>query len=180
MPHSGDAPVGRNECGMIVYSENMKITLLTVGKTTIPFVADGIREFLTRLKRFPTPFELRVVADVKTTRKTTESAQKHTEGEAILAAVAASDVLILLDEHGKEFTSREFAEFIEQKAVSGIKSLVFVVGGPYGFSPDVYARANGKISLSRMTFPHELIRLFFIEQLYRAFTISAHLPYHHD
>ncbi len=158
----------------------MKITLLTVGKTTIPYVADGINEFLNRLKRFSTPFELKVVADVKTSRKTTEIAQKQAEGEAILATLSTSDILILLDERGNELTSRQFAEYIEQKAVGGAKSLVFAVGGPYGFSPDVYTRANGKISLSRMTFPHELVRLFFVEQIYRAFTISAHLPYHHD
>ena len=97
----------------------MKITLLTIGKTTIPYVADGINEFLNRLKRFSTPFELKVVADVKTSRKTTESAQKQAEGEAILATLSTSDILILLDERGNELTSRQFAEYIEQKAVGG-------------------------------------------------------------
>lgn len=133
MPHSGDAPVSRDECGMSVYFPRMKITLLTVGKTTIPYVADGINEFLNRLKRFSTPFELKVVADVKTSRKATEIAQKQAEGEAILATLSTSDILILLDERGNELTSRQFAEYIEQKAVGGAKSLVFAVGGPYGF-----------------------------------------------
>ena len=143
-------------------------------------MAEGIKEFENRLKRFSTPFEFRIIADVKTSRKTTEAQQKQAEGEAILNAVSTSDRLILLDERGKQYTSREFANFIEQSALSGAKNLVFAVGGPYGFSQDVYARANGMISLSKMTFPHELVRLFFIEQLYRAFSISAHLPYHHD
>lgn len=158
----------------------MKITLLAVGRTSIPFVSDGIDEYVNRIKRFPIPFEIRIVADVKTTPKTTEAGQKQAEGEAILAATKPSDCLILLDERGRQYTSREFSGFIEQKALSGVKNLIFAVGGPYGFSQSVYTRANGQISLSKMTFPHELVRLFFIEQIYRAYTITAHLPYHHD
>ena len=158
----------------------MKISLLTVGKTTIPYVADGINEFLNRLKRFSTPFELKVVADVKTSRKTTESAQKQAEGEAILATLSTSDILILLDERGNELTSRQFAEYIEKKMHTTPRRLVFVVGGPYGFAQSVYTTAHEKISLSKMTFSHQMIRLIFTEQLYRAFTILNNEPYHHE
>jgi len=158
----------------------MKITLLVVGPTTIPYVNEGLLSFCTRLKRFQTPFEIRVIADVKTSKKTTADAQKKAEGVQILSGVQSSDHLVLLDERGRQFTSREFAAFIDQKGVSGVKNLIFVIGGPYGFSQEVYNRANSLLSLSKMTFPHELVRLLFVEQIYRAYTISANLPYHHD
>ena len=158
----------------------MKIQLLVVGSTTISYVRNGIEEFTDRIRRFPTPFEIKVVADVKTLKKSTPDAQKQAEGTAILANVQNSDHLVLLDERGRQYTSREFAAFIEQKGVAGVRNLIFVVGGPYGFSDEVYNRANSMLSLSKMTFPHELVRLFFVEQIYRAYTISANVPHHLD
>lgn len=158
----------------------MKITLIVVGRTTTPYICEGINDFNKRINRFAKPFEIKIVTDVKASRKTTPESQKQAEGIAILSAFTSSDFVVLLDERGQQFTSREFSIFIEQKGLSGIKNLIFVVGGPYGFSQEVYARANALISLSKMTFPHELVRLFFVEQIYRALSISAHLPYHHD
>lgn len=157
----------------------MKIVLLVVGKTTTAFLREGIEEYSSRVNRF-IPFEIKVVADVKTSKKMTPEQQKEAEGVRILENVQSSDNLILLDERGKEYTSRQFSAFIEQKAQVVSKNLIFVVGGPYGFSKPVYDRANGMLSLSKMTFPHEMIRLFFTEQLYRALSITANLPYHHD
>lgn len=157
----------------------MKICLLVVGKTTTDFLREGIDEYASRVSRF-TPFEIRVIPDVKTSRKLTPQLQKEAEGELILAQIQGGDHVVLLDERGREFTSREFSDFLEQKTLSVPKTLFFVVGGPYGFSPAVYARADSKLSLSRMTFPHEMVRLFFVEQIYRALTIARNMPYHHD
>lgn len=124
-------------------------------------------------------FELQFVADVKNAQKLSESQQKEKEGEAILKKLSSTDILVLLDEKGKTYTSIEFSEFLQKKMNSGIKQLVFAVGGPYGFSDALYQRANGSISLSKMTFSHQMVRLFFIEQIYRAFTILRNEPYHH-
>lgn len=157
----------------------MKIILMVVGKTSTKFVRDGVAEYAGRINRF-IPFEIKVIPDIKTTRKLTEQAQKEAEGSQILAHFQPTDHVVLLDERGKELTSREFSTFIEQKSQTVPKNLIFVVGGPYGFSPEVYNRANGLLSLSKMTFPHELVRLFFTEQIYRAITISRNMPYHHD
>jgi len=157
----------------------MKITLLVVGKTTTGFIKTGTEEYAGRIGRF-IPYEIKVVPDVKTSRKMTPDAQKDAEGDLILAQLQASDHVVLLDERGKELTSRQFAGFIEQKTIAGVKNLVFIVGGPYGFSTKVYERAASMLSLSKMTFPHELIRMFFTEQVYRAMAILNHLPYHHD
>lgn len=157
----------------------MKICLLVVGKTTTDFLREGIDEYASRVSRF-IPFEIRVIPDVKTSRKLTPQLQKEAEGELILAQIQGGDHVVLLDERGREFTSREFSDFLEQKTLSVPKTLFFVVGGPYGFSPAVYARADSKLSLSRMTFPHEMVRLFFVEQIYRALTIARNMPYHHD
>ncbi len=157
----------------------MKLCLMAVGKITAKNLQTGIDDYTERIKRFM-PFELRIIPDIRTSKKTTAIAQKETEGAAILSQIQPGDFVILLDERGKELTSRQFAEMIEKKSHEVAKSLVFIIGGPYGFSPDVYARANAMLSLSKMTFPHELIRLFFTEQLYRAMTISHNLPYHHD
>lgn len=157
----------------------MKIVLLVVGKTTTGFIKDGVEEYAGRINRFM-PFEIRVIPDIKTTRKISEQAQKDAEGKLILAQLQPADHVVLLDERGKEMTSREFSGFIEKKAQIVQKNLVFIVGGPYGFSPEVYAKANSMLSLSKMTFPHEMIRLFFTEQIYRAMTISRNMPYHHD
>ena len=157
----------------------MKIILMVVGKTSTKFVREGVEEYAGRINRFM-PFEIKVIPDIKTTRKLTELAQKEAEGTQILAYVQPTDHMVLLDERGKEMTSREFSTFIEQKSQTVPKNMIFVVGGPYGFSQEVYTRANSLLSLSKMTFPHELVRLFFTEQIYRAITISRNMPYHHD
>lgn len=157
----------------------MKICLLVVGKTTTEFLRQGIDEYASRVSRF-IPFEIKVIPDVKTSRKLTPQLQKEAEGEQILAQIQGGDHVVLLDERGSEYTSREFSDFLQQKTLSVPKTIFFVVGGPYGFSPAVYARADSKLSLSRMTFPHEMVRLFFVEQIYRALTIARNMPYHHD
>lgn len=157
----------------------MKIVLMTVGKTTNANLRPLIEEYTARVNHF-IPFEIIEIPDLKTTRKLTPQLQKQAEGEAILARLQPSDHLVLLDERGKEPTSREFAEALARKEHTVAHRLVFLVGGPYGFSPDIYSRGNEKMSLSRMTFPHEMVRLFFAEQLYRAYSILHNLPYHHD
>lgn len=157
----------------------MKITLMVIGRTTTPALRSGIEEYARRISRFY-PFEIVELPDVKTSRKLTEALQKVAEGEMMLSRIQPADHLVLLDERGREMTSREFATDLGNKAVTLPRQLIFAVGGPYGFSPAVYARANEKLSLSKMTFPHEMVRLFFTEQLYRACTILRNLPYHHD
>lgn len=124
-------------------------------------------------------FELQIIPDLKKTKSLTESQQKQKEGELLLKHIDTSDEVILLDEKGKSYSSVAFSEVLQKKMNSGIKNLVFIIGGPYGFSEEVYSRANGKVSLSAMTFSHQMVRLFFIEQLYRAFTILKNEPYHH-
>ena len=157
----------------------MEIQLLVIGKSSSDLLQRATDVYLERLKHY-VKFGIRVLADVKNTKSMTESQQKEAEGRMFLGAFQASDFVMLLDERGKEYTSVEFSSYLESKMVSGLKRLVFVVGGPYGFSPEVYSRANGKISLSKMTFSHEMIRLFFAEQVYRAMTILRHEPYHHE
>lgn len=152
---------------------------MVVGRTATPYLREGIEEYRKRVNRY-IPFEIVELPDVKTSRKLTEEKQKLAEGEMMLARIAPGDHVVLLDERGKHLTSREFAADIQQKAITLPRQLVFVVGGPYGFSPQVYERANEKLSLSKMTFPHEMVRLFFTEQLYRACTIARNEPYHHD
>ncbi len=157
----------------------MKIVIIAVGKTSIGYVACGVEEFLKRANRY-VPTELIVIPDVKSSKALSEDAQKQQEGRSIIAALQPGDIVTLLDERGKELTSREFSSMIERRMVQGIKRLVFVIGGPYGFSNEVYERADSKLSLSRMTFTHEMVRLFFMEQIYRAMTIMRGEPYHHD
>lgn len=157
----------------------MKILILAVGKTSTPYITEGVDNYLKRAARYM-PVALQIVADVKSTKSLSEESQKQKEAAAILEALQPGDRVILLDEHGKELTSREFSDFISRTALQGIKRLVFVIGGPYGFSRGLYDRADGKISLSRMTFTHEMVRLFFAEQIYRAMTIMRGEPYHHD
>lgn len=157
----------------------MKICLLTIGKTATQYLKDGIDEYAGRVSRM-IQFEIRNLPDVKTSKKLTPELQKISEGELILSQFQGGDHVILLDERGKEYTSRQFSELIERQSMTVAKTLYFVVGGPYGFSQDVYDRANSMMSLSKMTFPHEMVRLFFVEQLYRACAISRNLPYHHD
>lgn len=157
----------------------MKLLLMAVGKTTQPLMRKAIDLYLERLRHY-LPVEVEIVADVKKAASITPEKQKELEGEQILRRIEPADRLILLDENGREMTSREFAGFMEKQMAAGGKRLVFVVGGPYGFSPAVYARADSKLSLSRMTFNHEMVRLFFVEQLYRSQTILRGEPYHHD
>lgn len=157
----------------------MDICLITVGKTTTGYINTGIEEYCKRLKRY-IPFSIKCLPDIRNTRKLTENQQKAEEGRLILSELSAFDYVVLLDERGEMYTSRGFSEFIQKGMLSGKKRMVFVVGGPYGFSSDVYARADSKLSFSKMTFSHEMIRLFFTEQLYRAMTILKGEPYHHD
>ena len=157
----------------------MKFCLLVVGKTASSFMSKGIEEYKSRVNRY-VGFEIISISDLKSTRGLTEMKKKKKEGEMLLASLTPSDTVILLDEKGREYTSREFADFQASMMNRGVKRLVYVIGGPYGFSQKVYDRADGKISLSRMTFSHEMARLFFCEQLYRAMTILRGEPYHHD
>ena len=157
----------------------MKISLLVVGKTVHSYLNQGIDEYTKRISRY-CPFSIQYIADAKTTKSLLQEQQKQLEGDNIAAALDKSDYVVLLDEHGKEFTSVDFSTYIERKMQSVSKRLVFIIGGPYGFSKEIYGRANEKISLSKMTFPHDLIRLVFTEQLYRAFSIIHHEPYHHE
>ncbi|GHT49368.1 ribosomal RNA large subunit methyltransferase H [Bacteroidia bacterium] len=157
----------------------MKIQLLLVGKTTQDFVERGVAEFCGRLKHY-FPFEIQVIPDIKNTKNLSFEQQKEKEGELILKSLQPGDYVVLLDEHGKEFTSLDFAEYLERKTHTVPKNLVFIIGGPYGFSQKVQDIAQEKIALSKMTFSHQLIRLIFVEQLYRAMTILHNEPYHHE
>ncbi|MGQ0828606.1 MAG: 23S rRNA (pseudouridine(1915)-N(3))-methyltransferase RlmH [Bacteroidota bacterium] len=157
----------------------MKITFLLNGKTEDDYIVKGVAVYQQRLKHYVS-FETIVIPAIKNTKALSIDQQKQKEGELILKSIQTSDRLILLDENGKEYNSVGFANFIQQQMNSGIKNLVFVVGGPYGFSDEVYKRANTKISLSKMTFSHQMVRLFFVEQLYRAMTILRNEPYHHQ
>lgn len=152
---------------------------MVVGKTCSANLRAGIEEYTRRVNRY-IPFDIVELPDVKTSRKQTEQIQKQTEGDMMLQRIQGGDFVVLLDERGREMTSREFSLNLERKAQTVAKQLWFIAGGPYGFSPEVYARADEKLSLSRMTFPHDMVRLFFVEQLYRAMTIQRHEPYHHD
>ena len=156
----------------------MKITLLVVGKTTDSHIQALLQDYQKRLGHY-IPFSLTVIPELKNTKSLTSEQQKQAEGELILRNMTATTDMILLDERGKEFRSVEFADYVQKKMSSG-RDLVFVVGGPYGFSEAVYQRANGQISLSQMTFSHQMVRLFFVEQIYRAMTILRGEPYHHE
>lgn len=157
----------------------MKICLLVVGKTEEVYLQQGTEIFLKRIPHY-LPFEMKVIPDIKNTKSLSPELQKEREGELILQQLAPPDELILLDERGAEFTSVAFAQFLEKKMLTGIKRVVFVVGGPYGFSERVYSRSNSSVSLSKMTFSHQMVRLIFAEQLYRALTILKGEPYHHE
>lgn len=156
----------------------MKITLLVIGKTEDAWLREGIQRYVDRLKHY-VPFQLEEIPALKQNRSLTEAQQKTAEGELLLKKIAPADRLVLLDEKGKTFSSEAFSAQLQQHMNGGLKQLTFVVGGPYGFSDEVYRRANEKISLSAMTFSHQMVRLFFTEQLYRAFTILRNEPYHH-
>lgn len=157
----------------------MNIKLLAIGKTDNKNLQALIDEYTKRLG-FYIKFDLEIIPDIKNVKNLSEAQQKQKEGELILSKLSVTDHLILLDENGKTFSSVGFADELQKKMNAGIKTLVFVIGGPYGFSDEVYQKANGKISLSAMTFSHQMVRLFVIEQIYRGFTILRNEPYHHQ
>ncbi|MCC8094683.1 MAG: 23S rRNA (pseudouridine(1915)-N(3))-methyltransferase RlmH [Tannerellaceae bacterium] len=157
----------------------MKITLLVIGKTDMTYFADAIQEYRKRLIHY-IPFDMEVIPDLKQVKNLSEIQQKEKEGECILKALQPGDYCVLLDDKGKDFTSMQFAAYLEKKMHVVPKRLVFIIGGPYGFSDAVYKVASEKISLSRMTFSHQMVRLIFIEQVYRAMTILNNEPYHHE
>ena len=156
----------------------MKTLLILVGKTNDKHFAAGISDYVERIGHYM-PFDVVTIPELKNTKNLTEEQQKTTEGELILKQLLPSDTVVLLDEHGRELRSVEFARWMEQKRNTA-RRLVFVIGGPYGFSPAVYARANEQVSLSKMTFSHQMVRLVFTEQVYRACTIIKGEPYHHE
>ena len=157
----------------------MNIKLLVIGKTDNSALKELIDVYVNRLKHY-VKFEIDVIPDIKNSKHLSEQLQKEKEGDIILKKINAIDQLILLDERGKDYTSVEFSNFLQKKMNSGTKQLVFVIGGPYGFSDSVYKKASGKVSLSKMTFSHQMIRLFVVEQIYRGFTILRNEPYHHQ
>lgn len=157
----------------------MKITLLTVGKTDIRWVREGLEIYISRLKHY-IPFSLTEIPELKNASSLSKDQIKAREGELILKSIKPSDEVILLDEHGKEYTSMEWARNMEKRMSGSGRDMVFVIGGAYGFSDDVYSRCDGKVSLSKMTFSHQMVRTIFAEQLYRAFTIIRREPYHHE
>lgn len=157
----------------------MNIKLLAIGKTDNKELQTLMNDYMKRLS-FYVKFDMEIIADIKNAKNLSEAQQKQKEGELILSKINPTDFLILLDEKGKEFTSVGFADELQKRMNAGIKTLVFVIGGPYGFSEEVYQKGKGKISLSKMTFSHQMIRLFIIEQLYRGFTILRNEPYHHQ
>ncbi|MFV0467707.1 MAG: 23S rRNA (pseudouridine(1915)-N(3))-methyltransferase RlmH [Dysgonomonas sp.] len=157
----------------------MKICLIVIGKTDADYFVKAINEYKNRLEHY-IPFEMQVIPDLKNSKNLTVDQQKEKEGELLLKNLLSGDYIVLLDEKGKEYSSTQFAAYIEKKTHTVAKRLVFIIGGPYGFSDAIYAKSNEKISLSKMTFSHQMIRLIFIEQLYRAMTILNNEPYHHE
>lgn len=157
----------------------MKLTLLVIGKTDKAYIKEALAEYNKRLKHYVN-FKIEVIPDLKKTKNLSVEIQKTREGELILSHHNPGKEFHLLDEKGDMYSSREFAKFLEKKMISGLKELVLIIGGPYGFSSSVYEKANSTISLSRMTFSHQMARLLCVEQIYRAFTILNGEPYHHD
>ena len=157
----------------------VKILLLTIGNTDKKYMKEGIADYVKRLS-FYIPFEIKVIPDIKNRSSLSEVLQKEKEGQLILNQVSPGDYLVLLDERGEEFSSIGFSRWIEKKMIAGMRQLVFVIGGPYGFSNTIYQRADIKIALSKLTFSHQMVRMIFVEQLYRAMTIIKNEPYHHE
>lgn len=157
----------------------MKLHVIFTGKTTGKLFQEAIADYQSRLTHY-VPFSLEEIPDLKNVKNLSEEQQKEREADMLFERLQPGDVLILLDEKGREFTSREFSQYLEQKMQTVAKRLVFLIGGPYGFSPRVYEAAQGKISLSKMTFSHQMVRLFLVEQIYRGYTIMRGEPYHHD
>lgn len=158
---------------------DMKTTLLVVGRTVEQHYITAINDYIQRTKRFIT-FDMEVIPELKNTKSLSMEVQKEKEGELILKALQPGDVVVLLDEHGKEMRSLEFSDYMKRKMNTVNKRLVFIIGGPYGFSEKVYQASHEKISMSKMTFSHQMIRLIFVEQIYRAMTILNGGPYHHE
>lgn len=157
----------------------MKLQVIFIGKTTGKLFQEAIADYQNRLTHY-IPFSIEELPDLKNAKNLSEDQQKEKEADMVLEKLQGGDVLILLDERGKEMTSREFSQFLEQKMQTVGKRLVLLIGGPYGFSQRIYEAAQGKISLSKMTFSHQMVRLFLVEQIYRACTIMRGEPYHHD
>jgi 23S rRNA (pseudouridine1915-N3)-methyltransferase len=157
----------------------MKVKLIVIGKTDSKYLIEGIAEYQKRLKHY-LPADFIIIPDIKNTKNLSEDQQKKKEGELILGQIQQGDFVVLLDENGKQYSSLEFSKFIQKQMVAGLKNMIFVIGGPYGFSDGVYNRANFKLSLSKLTFSHQMVRLIFWEQLYRAMTILKGEPYHHN
>lgn len=157
----------------------MQIELIVVGKTDSKEVASLVEMYAKRVNHY-CKFSLTILPDLRNTKSLNSRQQNKSEGERILALLTEGDYVVLLDERGTEYRSMEFAEWVGKRMASGLRRLVFVIGGPYGFSEEVYARANHKISLSQMTFSHQIVRAIFAEQIYRAFTILNNEPYHHE
>ena len=157
----------------------MNIELIVIGKTDQQEVASLVEQYAKRVNHY-CKFTVTTIADVKNTRNMAPSRQKQLEGEMILRLISEGDWVVLMDERGRQFTSMEYASWLQKRMLSGVKRLAIVIGGPYGFSEEVYKRANEKISLSKMTFSHQIVRAIFAEQLYRAFTILNNEPYHHE
>jgi 23S rRNA (pseudouridine1915-N3)-methyltransferase len=168
---------------LINFAENynlfVKIELIIVGKTDVDWIKEGFEVYQKRLSHYIN-FNVTVIPDIRNRKNLAQEQQKEQEGILILKQLQASDFVILLDENGKQFDSIQFSDFLQKKMNSGIKRLVFVIGGPYGFSSHLHQKANQKISLSKMTFSHQMVRPFFVEQLYRAFSILNNEPYHHQ
>ncbi len=157
----------------------MQIKLIAIGKTDDKQLIALIERYESRLKHY-IKFSFDIIPDIKNVKNLSKKLQKEKEGELILKKIANTDVLVLLDEKGKDFTSVGFSDYLQKKMNAGIKQLIFVIGGPYGFSEAIYKKAQGKVSFSKMTFSHQMIRLFIVEQIYRGFTILKNEPYHHQ
>ena len=157
----------------------MKIELKVVGKTAFDYLKTGVAIYEKRLKRYG-DFSITIISDVKNAKNLSQAQIKEKEGVAILKKIDKSPFVILLDDKGKMFTSKDFSSYLENKLMPSGKNIIFIIGGAYGFSDAVYARANAKLSLSKMTFSHQMVRLFFVEQLYRAYSIIGNEPYHHE
>ncbi len=157
----------------------MKITLIAIGKTDDDYIIEGINKYLNRLKHY-IKFEIKIIPDLKKTKNLSQDEQKTKEAELFLKNINPTDEVIVLDERGLELSSTQFADVLNKKMIGSVQNLVFLIGGPYGFDNSIYQRAQSKLSLSRMTFSHQMIRLFFAEQVYRAFTILKGEPYHHE
>ncbi|WP_113664121.1 23S rRNA (pseudouridine(1915)-N(3))-methyltransferase RlmH [Pedobacter nanyangensis] len=157
----------------------MKISLIAIGKTEDKYLVEGIGKYLGRLKHYIN-FSFTAIPDIKNSKNLSEAQQKSKEAELILKQLTNSDVVVLLDEKGKKYSSMQFSQYINKQMVGSVQNLVFIIGGPYGFDESIYQRSNSSISLSDMTFSHQMVRLFFVEQLYRAFTILKNEPYHHE